>query len=225
MNKFMETTNTTENQTQLPVEESEQKYVSLKFRKPKLLVIALVVAGLLVVAALVFARGIFVAATVNGNPIGRFAVIQELEKQGGKQVLEEMISKKLIESEINRLNIVLAPDAVDEEIKKIETQVASQGGILKDLLAERGMTEEKLREQITAQKKLEILLGDKVAVSEAEIDEYLKVSKMSPSEKVSVEEFRKEIAGQLKQQKFQQEAEKWISELTANAKITNYVNY
>ena len=206
-------------------EVNKASYVSLKFKKPKPIVIAIGVAVVLIMVALFFAKGLFVVATVNGSPISRLSVIRELEKQGGKQALEAIIDKKLIETELNKQKISVTPAEIDEEIKKIEAQVASQGGTLEMALTQQGMTEEKLREQITIQKKLEKLLADKVAITEAEIDTYIKDSKATPPKDAKMEDFRKQISDQLKQQKFQQEAQKWVSDLTASAKIKYYVNY
>lgn len=211
-------------ETNIAPQESKS-YVNVKFKNPKPLHIAIGLAVILVVAALFFAKGIFVAATVNGSPISRLLVIQELEKQGGKQALEDIIDKKLIETELNKQKVTVNKKEVDAEIEKIKTQVASQGGTLEMALAKQGMTEEKLREQITIQKKLEKLLADKVVVTETEIDTYIKDSKATPPKDVKMEDFRKQVGDQLKQQKFQQEAQKWVSDLTASAKIKYYVNY
>lgn len=218
--------NTTPENNNAP-QENKAGYIGLKFRKPNSLAIAIAigVVALLILVALFFAKGLFVAATVNGSPISRLSVIQELEKQGGKQTLEAIIDKKLIETELNKQKITVTKEEVDEEIKKIEAQVASQGGTLEMALTTQGMTIEKLREQITIQKRLEKLLADKVAVTEAEIDAYIKDSKATPPKDMKMEDFRKQTSDQLKQQKFQQEAQKWMSDLTASAKIKYYANY
>lgn len=205
--------------------QESKTYVSLKFKKPKPLYIAIGVAVILIIIALFFAKGIFVAATVNGSPISRLSVIKELEKQGGKQALEAIIDKKLIEAELNKQKMTATKEEVDAEIEKIKAQVTAQGGTLEMALSQQGLTEEKLREQITIQKKLEKLLADKVAVSEAEIDAYIKDSKATPPKDMKTEDFRKQISEQLKQQKFQSEAQQWVSDLTTNAKIKYYVNY
>ena len=215
--------NTTPETNSAPQE--NKSYVNLKFKKPKPLYIAIGVAVILIIVALFFAKGHFVAATVNGSPISRWSVIKELEKQGGKQALEAIIDKKLIETELNKQKITATKEEVDAEIEKIKAQVASQGGTLEAALAQQGMTEEKLREQITIQKKLEKLLADKVAITDAEIDTYIKDSKVTPPKDIKMEDFRKQISDQLKGQKFQQEAQKWVSDLTASAKIKYYVNY
>jgi len=205
--------------------QENKSYVNLKFKKPKPLTMAIGGAVILIVVALFFAKGIFVAATVNGSPISRLSVIQELEKQGGKQALEAMIDKKVIETELSKQKVTVTKEQIDTEIDKIKAQVTAQGGTLEMALAQQGMTEEKLREQITIQKKLEILLADKIAVTEAEIDTYIKDSKATPPKDVKMEDFRKQISEQLKQQKFQTEAQQWVSDLTASAKIKYYVNY
>lgn len=216
--------NTTSESGNVP-EVSKASDPGLKFKKKKPLSIAIAVVLVLMVIALFFAKGLFVAATVNGNPISRLSIIKELEKQGGKQALEAIIDKKLIEAELNKQNITATKGEIDEEIKKIEAQVAIQGGTLEAALAQQGMTEEKLRERIMIQKRLEKLLADKVAVTEAEVDTYLKDSKAAPPKDMKMEDFRKQISEQLKGQKFQQEAKKWVSDLTANAKIKYYTNY
>lgn len=208
-----------------PPEEVREKYVNLKFKKPKPISIAVGIAVILIGTAFLFTKGMFVAATVNGSPISRFAVIAELEKQGGEQALEAIIDKKLIETELNKKGVNASKEEIDAEIEKLKTQVASQGGTLEMALAQEGLTEEKLREQITIQKKLEILLATKVAVSEVEIDTYIKDSKAADPKDMKIEDFRKQIGEQLKQQKFQSEAQQWVSDLTASAKIKYYVNY
>ncbi|MEK7074297.1 MAG: SurA N-terminal domain-containing protein, partial [Patescibacteria group bacterium] len=170
-------------------------------------------------------KGIFIAATVDGSPISRLSVIKELEKQGGKQALESIINKKLIENELNKQKITADKEEVDKEIKKIEAQVAGQGSTLASALAMQGMTEEKLREQITIQEKLKKVLADKIAVTDTEVDAYIKDNKVTPPKDTKLEDFRKQIRDQLTQQKFQQEAQKWVSSLIAGAKIKYYVKY
>lgn len=206
-------------------DEAIASYVNFKFKKPKPLVIAIGVVVILIISALFFAKGLFVVATVNGSPISRLSVIVELEERGGKQALEAIIDKKIIENEFKKKGVIVSKEEVDAEIEKIETQVASQGGTLEAALEQQGLTEEKLREQITIQKKLEKILADKVTVSEAEIDAYITDSKATLPEDVEMADFRKQVSEQLKGQKFQEEAQKWISDLTASTKIKYYITY
>ena len=198
----------------------------LKLNNPKMRIIAIGASvTLLILVALYFTKGLFIAATVNGMPISRLSVIKELENQQGKRALEFIINEKLIDTELSKQKEGVTPAEIDEEIKKIETGLASQGETLDAVLAEKGLTKEKVREQIVTQKKIEKLLADKLAVTDSEIETYIKDSKLTPPKDVKIEDFRKQISEQLKQQKFQEEAQKWASELTKNAKIKYYVSY
>jgi len=170
-------------------------------------------------------KGLVVAALVNGSPISRMSIVQELEKQSGKQALDAVITKKLIATEIKKQNIVVETVDIDAEIKKIEAQVAGQGGTLAQALAQQGVTEEALREQIMIQKELEILLADQVVVSDDEITEYLKGNTTIPVNGTSSDDVKNQVREQLKGQKFSAVANTWISALKAQATIDYFVSY
>jgi len=216
--EIIEDIDVSENQVTLP----ENVYVKILKHKKALIAFGAVT---LVALGLFFAKGLFIAATVNGNPISRLSVVRELEEHSGKQALESLIQRKLIEAELNKKGITITQEEIDIELKRIEGQVVSQGETLKDVLVAQGMTEEQLREQVAVQKKLEKLLADKTQVSDEELNAYIENNKITPPEGVKIEDFRKQLSDQLKQQKFSQEAQKWISDLTTNAKIRYYVNY
>lgn len=212
-------------ETQALPQENKSGYITTKIKKSKLLTSAVGIAVVLVVVAFLFTRGFIVAATVNGSPISRLAVIQELEKQGGKQALEAMVDKKLIETELAKNGITIEMNAVDTKIKEIEAGVATQGGTLEDALASQGMTMEQLREQIETQLKLEKLLATKVQVSPEEVDVYITENKITPPKDVSLDEVKAQVGEQLKQEKFQTEAQKWVAAITEKANIKYYITY
>lgn len=205
--------------------ETETPKVTFTLKRSSLLYGAITVAALFVVVAFLFTRGFIVAATVNGSPISRLAVIQELEKQGGKQALEAMVNEKLIETELAKGGISIEASDVDAKIKEIEAQVATQGGTLEEALASQGMTMEQLRAQLTTQLKLEKLLATKVQVTPEEVDAYITENKITPPKDVSLEEVKSQVTEQLKQEKFQAEAQKWVADITEKATIKYYVTY
>lgn len=207
----------------MPMPENQVASLDKILRHKKILLASGAV--ILIALGLFLVKGLLIAATVNGSPISRLSVVEELEKRSGKQALESLIQKKLIETELNKKGITVNKEEVDDKIKKIEAQVESQGGTLKDALSRQGMTEEQFRDQVTIQKKIEKLLADKIQVSQEEIDAYIKNNKIAPPKGIKIEDFKKQLDGQLKQQKLQQEAQKWISDLTTSAQIKYYVNY
>lgn len=185
-----------------------------------------IVLGAIVVLGLLFlGKSLFIAAMVNGVPISRWSVIQELEKNSGQQALDIIITKKLIETAADKQGVSVSEADIDTEIQTIETEVSKQGVTLETALAQQGITREQLREQITLQKKLEKILEDKVAVSDEEVDQYLTQSKTPLPSGVSDEDFKNQIREQLKKQKFNVEADKWITSIKGSADIQYYVGY
>ena len=184
----------------------------------------LLVLGLGLAAAVFSLRGLVIAATVNGQAISRFAVVGELEETSGAQVLDALIVDKLIAIEGRKQGIVISAEEVDEEITTIEAQFSGQDGTLDEALAVQGMTREELRQEIVKQKIVEKLLGDKTAVSEADVDAYIAENSAEIPEGQEAE-FRVQIADELKTQEFNQEAGSLLDALRAQARIRYFVKY
>lgn len=178
----------------------------------------------IITGALFYYKGLFVAASVDGALISRFSVIGELEKQSGKQALDTIIVETLIKREAAARDISVSEDEITEEIKNIETRVASQGGTLSEALAMQGMTEDALRAQIRTQKQIEKMLADKIVVSDEEVQKYITENKIAPP-KDKEQEARESIKEQLKNDKLNKEVRAFITSLKEKAKIKYYVNY
>lgn len=191
--------------------------------------LALIGAGIfavvLVIGAFLFTRGFIVAATVNGTPISRLAIINELEKQGGKQALEASIQEQLLQNALKEKDITIEDSVVDEEIKLIEENVKGQGGTLEAALEQQGMTMASLREQIKTQKGIEAAIADKLTISDEEVASYGETAGIEKPKEMTEAEFTEAIKEQLKQQKFQTEAATWVQSLTDSANITYYISY
>lgn len=170
-------------------------------------------------------KGWFVAAIVNGTSISRFSVIEELEKRGGKDVLDAIITKKLLADEAKRLGVVVKNEDIDAEVKKVEDQMVAQGSTLDAALLQQGMTRQDLTDQILINKQLEQILGDKVKVSEEDIDQYLKDNKMTPPKGTSATDMRERVRQQLGSQKFSTEAKSFVESLRTQASIERYAGY
>ncbi len=186
---------------------------------------ASLLAFVLIIVAFLFTRGYIVAATVNGTPISRLAIVSELEKQGGKQALEAAIQQQLLQNALQEKDISIEDSVVDEEIKLIEENVKSQGGSLEAALEQQSMTLDILREQIKSQKGIELAIADKLTVTDEEVASYAKTAGIEKPAEMSEVEFSEAIKEQLKQQKFQTEAAAWVQSLTDSANITYYISY
>src|SRR3989344_603753 len=193
-----------------------------KFKNKKIM-IGIGTVGIILVISYFF-KGAFVAATVNGQPISRLRVIQKLEKQGGKNILDSLITDKLIENEAKKKGIVISDDEINQEIKTIEASVTQQGGTLEQALLQQGMTKESLKENVKNQKIIEKLFADKLKVTDAEVNKNI-TDNETPIPEGKEAETKKQIMDQLIQQKFQQEVQSWVTTFKTSADIKYYVNY
>lgn len=185
----------------------------------------IIIVAIIALAALVyFYKGLFIAATVDGSPISRLAVIQGLEKESGKSLLDSLITEKIIQNEASKNNIVITNDEINEQIKKIEDQIVAQGGTIEAALTEQGMNMDDLKKQVVLQKEVEKLVAGKVNVTDEEVAQYIKDNAISiPVGQEATT--TAQIKDELKNQKLGTEGNALIAALKAKAKINYFVNY
>lgn len=162
----------------------------------------------------------FIVAMVNGQPISRLVLIKELEKQYGKETLDVLITQALIWQEAEKQGVTVSSEELDQEIKRIEEEVAAQGQDLNQLLSTQGMTQDGLKEQIKIQKVAEKIVGKDIEVTDEEVDTYFTENEASPSGDTITEEIKQNIRQQLEQQKLNEGINLWIESLRNSAKIT-----
>lgn len=186
-----------------------------------------IIAGgaLLAIALLISGRGIFVAATVNGTPVTRLEVIRELEKQGGKQVLDSLINEKLILSEARKKNAGATESEIDAKIEKFKEQLSAQGQDYDTVLELQGVKSEELRKQVRIQVILEKLLADRVSVSDDEIAKFIETNKSFMPENMNEDQLKNLAREELIQQKLSGEYANWLNEIKASAKVNYLVEY
>jgi hypothetical protein len=178
----------------------------------------------LFVVVVVLLRNLVTAATVNGQSISRLSVISELEKQGGKQALDSLITKSLIIQEAQKKNVQVTQKDIDGEMKKIQTNLTAQGQTLDQVLQLQGMTKDQLTEQIKLQKMIEKMVKP-AAVTDAEVTAYMEANKDSLPQDQDEKTLRASIKDRLQQQKLNDEAQKFLDTLRKSAKINYYVKY
>jgi parvulin-like peptidyl-prolyl isomerase len=187
--------------------------------------IAIIIAMIIAVGVLAYIyKGLFIAATVDGSPISRLAIVQELEKASGKDLLDSLITEKLVQNEANAKKIVVSNDEINGKIKNIEDQIVAQGDTLDAALAAQGMSMEDLKKQIIFQKEVEELVADKINVTDEEVAQYIKDNAISIPEGQEATTTA-QIKDELRNQKLSTEANALIAILKSQAKIRYFVNY
>ena len=186
---------------------------------------AIIIAAVIILGVLIYAgKGLFIAAIVDGSPISRLSVISKLEKTSGKKLLDSLIAERLVKNEVKAKKIVVSDEEINGEIKKIEDQIALQGGTLDEALIAENMSRNDLKTQIILQKELEKLVADRINVTDEEVAQYISDNKISipvGEEAITAEQIKSEM----KNQKINQEADALVLVLKAKAKINYFVNY
>lgn len=182
-------------------------------------------AVLLILSLLYFNKGLFFAASVNGNLISRPGIIKNLEQHYGAATLEKLVSQIIIEQGLTKAKITVSDAEVNEEVKKIEASVTQQGKQLPDLLKQQGLTMQDLRDQLKVQKGVEKLFAGKVKVSDKEVADYIEKNQDTIPSEMSQADIEKNVKDQLSREKLNQEFQKWFDAEKKAAKINNFVSY
>lgn len=169
--------------------------------------------------------GLFLVALVNNKPIWRRELIKELEKQGGKQVAENLVNKLLVYQEASKRGVSILDQDVDNEYKKIEEQLKSQGTNLQDIMALQGLKESDVREQIKFNLLLRKLLSDRVNVTDDEAKDYFEKNKGDFEKDKSFDDLKDQIKEFLSSQKISQVYQSFLEELRSSSKIKYFTNF
>lgn len=182
-------------------------------------VVVIVVAVLVVVF-----KGLFVAAVVNGQPISRLAVISQVEKQNGKQALDNLVVESLVMQEAQKRHITVTQSDMDGQIKKIEDQLKGQGVTLDDALSARGLSRADLTDQLKVQEMLNKMVTAP-KVTDADIQSYIDKNQDSLPKDLSDADLKSQVKSQLEQQQLQNNIQSFVANLQKNAKISYFVDY
>lgn len=185
-------------------------------------IIALIV---IILGSLIYFKGFFIAALVNGRPIFRHTLVRELEKQAGKNALESLVTQMLVKQEASRQKISVEESEINAEITKIEDVLKEQGQTLEAALGLRGMTKNDLIGQIKIQKMVEKMAAKEVTVSDEEVNQYLEDNKASLGETSITDEVKNSVRLQLEQDKISAKIDEWITGLQEKAKINYFLKF
>ena len=202
--------------------DSEQTSFFSRFKSKKFLIFLLLI---IIGGVLFYFKGLFVVATVNGQPVTRIGLIQELEKRNGKQMLSSLVTQILIQQEAQKQNISVTQEEIDNEVKRVEDGLKKQQQSLDAALSLQGLTKEDFMAQIKLQKLVEKILAKDIKVTDRELSDYIEKNKDSIPADLKPEEVTTSARQQLQQQKLGAKAQPWIQELQSRAKIQYFVTY
>ncbi|HEX7042949.1 MAG TPA: SurA N-terminal domain-containing protein [Patescibacteria group bacterium] len=182
--------------------------------------------AIVIVAILAFSfKGLFVAAVVNGQPISRLSVVEQLEKQNGKQQLDSMVTQTLITQEAQKRKVTVTQKDIDTDLTQIDEALKKQGQSLDTALAARGLSKQDLIDQIRLQKLVEKMVGSDVKVTDADVQKYIDDNKDNLPTDLSDDQLKSQVKQQLEQQQLQDKTQAFVANLQKNAKVSYFVSY
>jgi len=158
-----------------------------------------------------------IVAMIGFRPITRFEVNKTLYSQGGKTVVDNLVTERLVDSEIGKTRTTVSAAEVDERVATVRSNFATDEEF-QTALTDRGLTMDEVKKQIKMQIGMEKILGDKATVSAEEVTKFitemgsLMTASDAAGQKIEAEKI-------LKNQKLQGEITTWIESLRTKAKI------
>lgn len=114
-----------------------------------------------------------VVATVNGVEIGKQQLFDELIRNGGEQVLNNLINEELVKQEADKAGIQVTDDDLNKELDSFKKSLSLSSDEEFDMmLMQYGMTKDDLKKQMPMQVRLRKLLEPKTDVTEEEMKKY-----------------------------------------------------
>lgn len=110
-------------------------------------------------------------ATVNGEVITERELYQELVRRGGREVLNQMITQRLIHQAARAADITVDEESIQAELERIQQQLPA-GMSLEEALRESGMSMDQLLGDIRTNLMLRQLLSARVEITEEEMKEF-----------------------------------------------------
>jgi parvulin-like peptidyl-prolyl isomerase len=183
--------------------------------------IILLVVLLLIVLVWQF-RGYFIAATVNGQPISRWELNDQMTKRFGDQTLDNIVNERLILGAARQKGIFVTNDEINKKMKEVEDRLKGQA-TLKEALAAQGMTEDTFRRQLEIQVSIEKMFNKDATVSPKEVDEYILKNEDTYKEATDQAKVKQDVTDNLKQQKISEAFDKWFADIKKTATIKKYL--
>lgn len=162
-----------------------------------------------------------VVATVNGEKITRGEYDRAVAAQSGSQILDNLVTDRLIKDEAKKRGITVDGQAVAKQMDDIRGRFSSDQEY-QMALKQNGLTEDDLTQRVQVQQLAQQLVADKIQVTDDEITNQYNSNKDQYNGK-SLNDVRDQIKSDLQQQKMQTALPPLINDLRSNAKIETHI--
>lgn len=117
-----------------------------------------------------------VVAKIDDTRVTKSELYDELVRQNGAQVLNLLISNKIVEAEIMEQEIEIPDEDIEKEINIMKDYYGSEDAFNTDL-AKNGLTLDDVKDNIERNRQIELLLDPYIDITEEEMKEYFETNK------------------------------------------------
>lgn len=164
---------------------------------------------------------LIVPASVNGKPIFFWEYLSKLHQIAGTQVLDQIVTERVISQEALRQGVVVTQAQVKEEEQKLQDQLAQAGG-LEVMLANQGISKSEFERQLNLSLLVRGILTNQVTVSDDEVNSEYQNSKEQYTN-LEEDEAKTKIRETLQYQRIQEQITPWLENLKKNAQVKIYL--
>jgi foldase protein PrsA len=146
-----------------------------------------------------------------------------MSEKYAKQVLEEIISEKLLTENLKKNNIVVTDKEVQDELTKIKTQYGGEEQF-KAAIEQFGMTEAKALESIKQSIGLKKLVEstNKIEITDEAVSKYFTDNKDTYTGK-KLDDVKGDIKEMLYQQEIYTKSQEWYTQIRKDAKVSSFL--
>lgn len=149
-----------------------------------IMIFAVIFLGLLLIFATAFTKT-ETAASVNGEKITKEELDAQLTEMYGADILDSLITNKVIEMEASKEKVKVTGNEIDEELTKLQESYGGEEAFA-SALEQNQVSMDKIREDIEIYLLAEKMIGSSIEVTEDEVKTYFEENKDSFDQKEQV---------------------------------------
>jgi foldase protein PrsA len=162
---------------------------------------------------------------VNGQPVSRLSLVEESERESGKQAMAMLVRNVLVEQEAKKENVTVSDKEVSDQIKTIQNNLSKQGQNLDDMLKLEGMSRDDLNKIVRLDLLVSKIVGKQIKITDKDVNDYIAKNKDILPKNVKGETLKKTVRERIKQEQLPEKAQAWFANLERQANIIKFVNY
>lgn len=168
-------------------------------------------------------KNLILVGTVNSSPVYRWEINSRMSDKYAKQTFDEIVSDRILASELQKNKIVVTDKEVNDEMAKLVTQYGGEDAF-KKAITQFNLTEDKAKESIKQSIGLKKIVEKnyKIEITDDSVKKYFADNKATFGTK-KFEEVSTDIKDTLYQQEVYTKSQEWFAGVRKDAKVVSFI--